>query len=270
VTSEWGLGTAARPPQAVLRMPELAGRVAVVTGGSAGIGRIAAEVFAAAGLRVVLAARGEDRGRAAAAAIRDGGGEARFLPCDVADPAQVERLFDAVVDLEGAVHFAFNNAGVPGDGRLVDLEPEGFDRAFAVNTRGLWLCLRAELRLMSAQGFGSIVNNTSVHGVRTVFPGIGAYVAAKHAAVALTRIAAVEHARDGVRINAVAPGPIDTEMLAASEAAVGGATAWRRLIPSGTIGTSRQVADVALWLFSDASSYVNGQVIGVDGGFLAT
>ncbi|MFF3600376.1 SDR family NAD(P)-dependent oxidoreductase [Kitasatospora indigofera] len=249
--------------------PGPAGRVVVVTGGSTGIGRAAALAFAEAGMRVVLASRRAEQGEDAAAEIKEAGGEAQFLACDVTDPAQVRELFATVRSTHGAVHHAFNNAGVPGDGRLVDLTPEQFDATFAVNTRGLWLCMREELRMMAAQGFGSIVNNTSVHGLRTVFPGIGAYVTSKHAAIALTRIGALEHARDGVRVNAVAPGPIETEMLAASEAAVGGATTWRGLIPSGVIGTPRQVADVVLWLFSEASAYVNGQVVAVDGGFLA-
>ncbi|MFD3333022.1 SDR family NAD(P)-dependent oxidoreductase [Streptomyces sp. NPDC058700] len=249
----------------------LSGKVVVVTGGSTGIGRASAVAFAEAGMRVVLAARSEDLGAEAAHEIRSRGGEAHFVRCDVTLPDEVHDLFARVIERHGRVDCAFNNAGVPGDGRLAELTPETFDRAFAVNARGLWLCMREELRLMSAQGGGgSIVNNTSVHGVRTVFPGIGAYVASKHAAVALTRMAAMEHAREGIRVNAVAPGPVESAMLAASEAAVGGATTWRGLIPSGEIGTARQVADVALWLFSGSSSYVNGQVIGVDGGFLAT
>ncbi|ASU82603.1 SDR family oxidoreductase [Nocardiopsis gilva YIM 90087] len=246
------------------------GQVVVVTGGSAGIGRASAVAFSEAGMRVVIAARNEERGTEVVQEIRAQGGEALFAQCDVTSPHQVRELFTRSVDVFGRVDCAFNNAGIPGDGRLAELEPEDFDHTFAVNTRGLWLCLREELRLMSAQGSGSVVNNTSVHGLRTVFPGIGAYVASKHAAVALTRMAALEHAQEGIRVNAVAPGPIESDMLAASEAAVGGATTWRRLIPSGAIGTPRQVADVALWLFSPSSSYVNGQVIGVDGGFLAT
>ncbi|WP_058043040.1 SDR family NAD(P)-dependent oxidoreductase [Streptomyces roseifaciens] len=244
-------------------------RVVLVTGASAGIGRESAAAFAEAGMTVVLAARNEERGHRAAEEIRAGGGDAQFFRCDITEPDDVRALFARITATYGRLDHAFNNAGVPGDGRLVDVSEEDFDRAFSVNTRGLWLCLREELRLMAEQGHGSIVNNTSVHGLRTVFPGIGAYVASKHAAVALTRVAALEHARDGVRVNALAPGPIETEMLAASEAAVGGATTWRGLIPSGEIGTPRQVADVAMWLFSPASSYVNGQTIGVDGGFLA-
>lgn len=251
-------------------VPEgLKDRVVVVTGASTGIGRAAALAFAEAGMRVVLASRRTEEGERAAAEVAAAGGDARFVACDVTDPERVRQLFATVHAEYGALHHAFNNAGVPGDGRLVDLTPEQFDATFAVNTRGLWLCMREELRLMAAQGFGGIVNNTSVHGLRAVFPGIGAYVTSKHAAVALTRVGALEHARDGVRVNALAPGPIETEMLAASEAAVGGATTWRGLIPSGVIGTPRQVAEAALWLFSDASSYVNGQVIAVDGGFLA-
>jgi NAD(P)-dependent dehydrogenase (short-subunit alcohol dehydrogenase family) len=249
---------------------ELARRVVVVTGGSAGIGRAAAELFAAVGMRVVVGARSKERGQQAVERICRQGGEARFVSCDIAEPLQVQDLFRSAVAAYGAVHYAFNNAGATGSGRLTDVSPEEFDWTFAVNTRGLWLCMREELRLMSAQGFGSIVNNTSVHGLRTVFPSVGTYVASKHAAVALTRAAALEHAADGVRVNAVAPGPIETEMLAASEAAVGAATTWRKLIPSGEIGTPEQVANVALWLLSSASDYVNGQVIGVDGGFLAT
>ncbi|MFJ4654430.1 SDR family NAD(P)-dependent oxidoreductase [Nocardia sp. NPDC088792] len=247
-----------------------ADRTVVVTGGSSGIGRAAAVEFARTGLRVVIAARNEQRGNATVDEIRGAGGEACFLRCDITDPDQVRTLFERALDRYGAVDYAFNNAGIPGDGRLTELSTAAFDEAFAVNTRGLWLCLREELRLMRAQGGGSIVNNTSVHGLRTVFPGIGAYVASKYAAVALTRMAALEHAGEGIRVNAVAPGPIETDMLTASEAAVGGATAWRTRIPSGKIGTPQQVSQVALWLFSEAASYVNGQVIGVDGGFLAT
>jgi NAD(P)-dependent dehydrogenase (short-subunit alcohol dehydrogenase family) len=249
-------------------LPEKA--VVVVTGGSKGIGRASALAFAEAGMRVVVAARSEERGAGTEREIRDRGGEAHFVRCDVTSPADVRALFTRALERYGRVDCAFNNAGIPGDGRLTDLATEDFDRTFAVNARGLWLCMREELRIMSAQGGGSIVNNTSVHGVRTVFPGIGAYVASKQAAVALTRMAALEHAHEGIRVNAVAPGPIESDMLAASEAAVGGATTWRGLIPSGEIGTPRHVADVALWLFSASSSYVNGQVIGVDGGFLAT
>ncbi|MFD3997929.1 SDR family NAD(P)-dependent oxidoreductase [Streptomyces sp. NPDC058548] len=256
--------------KAVDHRGSLEGKVVVVTGGSAGIGRTAAVAFASAGMRVVIAARSEARGAAVASEVKAQGCEAEFVRCDVTIPEQVHSLFARTVDRYGRVDCAFNNAGVASDGRLAELAPEDFDRAFDVNTRGLWLCLREELRLMSAEGGGSIVNNTSVHGIRTVFPGIGAYVASKHAAVALTRVAAVEHARQGVRVNAVAPGPIESDMLAASEAAIGGASTWRGLIPSGAIGTPRQVADVAMWLFSASSSYVNGQVIGVDGGFLAT
>lgn len=255
---------------AIDRSPLRDGSVVLVTGGSAGIGRASAVAFAEAGMRVVIAARDRERGGEVAQEIRERGGTASFIRCDVTSADEVSALFSQALDSYGRIDFAFNNAGVPGDGLLAELAPDDFDRTFAVNTRGLWLCLREELRLMSAQGYGNIVNNTSVHGIRVVFPGIGAYVASKHAAIALTRVAAMEYAGKGIRVNAIAPGPIESDMLAASEVAMGGATKWRGLIPTGEIGTPRQVADVVLWLFSSASSYVNGQVIGVDGGFLAT
>lgn len=243
-------------------------QVVLVTGGSAGIGRQAALTFAAQGMRVVIAARGAERGEQVVREIVARGGAAEFVPTDISDATSVDALFGHIDDEYGRLDHAFNNAGTSGGGALVDLTEADFDRSFAVNTRGLWLCLRAELRRMSSGG--RIVNNISVHGLRTVFPGIGAYVAAKHAAVALTRIAAVEHAHRGIRVNGIAPGPIDTEMLAESEQTVGGATAWKALIPAGRVGTTQEVAEVVLWLLSDAAEYVNGQVIAVDGGFLAS
>lgn len=251
-------------------LPGLAGRVVLVTGGSAGIGLGAAELFAAAGLRVVIAARDVERGESAAAGIRSTGADARFVRVDVTAAASVSALVEAVVADYDRLDFAFNNAGVAHGGGVVDLTEEDFDATFAVNTRGLWLCLKYELAQMRRQGGGAVVNNTSVHGFRTVFPNVAAYTASKHAAVALTRIAALEEAAHGIRVNGVAPGPIDTAMLAESERTVGGATTWKALIPAGRVGQVDEVAGVALWLFSSAASYVNGQVVAVDGGFLAS
>jgi NAD(P)-dependent dehydrogenase (short-subunit alcohol dehydrogenase family) len=253
-----------------MSVPGLAGKVVLVTGGSTGIGLGAAEAFAAAGLRVVLAARATERGEAAAEGIRAKGGEARFVRADITRSDDVRALVRAVVDGYGSLDFAFNNAGAAHGGSIAEVTEDAFDATFAVNSRGLWLCLKYEIIQMRRQGGGAIVNNTSVHGFRTVFGNVAAYIASKHAAVALTRIAAVEEAANGIRVNGVAPGPIDTAMLAESERTVGGATTWKALIPAGRVGKVEEVAGVALWLFSAAASYVNGQIVAVDGGFLAS
>jgi len=247
----------------------LAGKVVLITGGSAGIGLAAAHHFAAAGLRVVIAARRVPEGEAAAAAIAAESGEALFVPTDITREQDVERAGRRCMEVFGSLDFAFNNAGIGRGGRVDNLTEEDFDAVFAVNAKGLWLSMKHELTWMRRQGAGVIVNNVSVHGFRTVFPGVAAYVAAKHAAVALTRVAALENRAAGIRVNGVAPGPIDTKMLRASEDTVGGKKAWLPLIPAGRVGRPEEVASVVLWLFSDSSSYVVGEIVAVDGGFLA-
>jgi NAD(P)-dependent dehydrogenase (short-subunit alcohol dehydrogenase family) len=218
----------------------------------------------------MIAARRPTNGEAAAAAIRASGGEARFVPADVTRPQDAERMVRTCLAEFGGLDFAFNNAGTGRGGRVDNLSEEDFDTVFAVNVKGLWLSMKYELAWMRSRGAGAIVNNVSVHGFRAVFPGVAAYVASKHAAVALTRVAALENSAAGIRVNGVAPGPIDTEMLRSSEATVGGARAWVPLIPAGRVGHPDEVASVALWLFSDSSSYVAGEIVAVDGGFLAS
>ncbi|MGW3464948.1 SDR family NAD(P)-dependent oxidoreductase [Streptomyces olivaceoviridis] len=248
----------------------LADRVVLITGGNAGIGRSTALAAAECGMKAVIAARRAEEGQAVVDEIRERGGEATYVSADVTSAEQVERAVDIAVRAYGRLDCAFNNAGASATGRVADLTEDVFDGAMAVNARGLWLCMKYELHTMTEAGTGSIVNNISVHGYRTVFPGVGAYAASKNAAVALTRSAALEYAESGVRVNGIAPGPIATDMYLNSVTADEGAASWSRLVPAGRVGEPSEVGAVVLFLLSDAASYVNGQVVGIDGGFLAS
>jgi NAD(P)-dependent dehydrogenase (short-subunit alcohol dehydrogenase family) len=244
--------------------------VALVTGATAGIGAATARVLAGHGMRVVLVGRDPARGEQVRRRIAEEGGQAVFLPADLRDGDAVEVAVQRAAEIWGRLDCAFNNAGVLGPGTVAGATTDDFDEAFAVNTRALWLCMRAEIRLMAAAGGGSIVNNLSVHSVRTVFDGIAPYAASKAAALSLTRSAAVETATSGIRVNGIAPGPIDTEMFARSREAWDGDDPWTPLLPMGRIGTTTEVADTVAWLFSADSTYITGNVVAVDGGFLAS
>lgn len=244
--------------------------VVLVTGATSGIGAATAVALGAQGWRVAVHGRDPARGRAVAERVAEVGGTPLVVTADLRDDAAVDAAVDEVVATWGRLDHAFNNAGVLGPGAVADATVESFDTAFAVNTRALWLCMRAEARHMRRAGRGSIVNNLSVHSLRTVFPGVAPYVASKAAALALTRCAAVELAGDGVRVNGVAPGPTDTELFARSRATWDGDDPWTPLLPMGRVATTREVADVVAWLLSPSSAYVTGTVVPVDGGFLAS
>jgi len=252
-------------------MSRLEGRVALVTGGSSGIGLAAALAFAREGSTVVIASRDAQRGEAAALRVRDLGVEAVHVPTDVADPDQVAALVGRCVELFGRLDCAFNNAAIGGPGALTaDISEADFDRTIAVNLRGVWLCMKHEIAQMLQQDGGAIVNMSSVDGL-TGSPYGAAYAASKHGVNGLTRSAAIEYGPAGIRVNAICGGGFATEMLARS---YGHDLAWVEryrwpAIPLGRLGRPEECAEVAVWLCSDAASYVTGLCIPLDGGLLA-
>ena len=247
--------------------PDLAGKVALITGASRGIGAAAARTFAAAGATVVLAARDEHALGAVAQDISASGGRALAVPTDVGDPASVERLVAQTLDAYGRLDAAFNNAG---DGHmptpLADVAVDDFDRAVRVNLRGVFLCMKYEIPAMLESGGGAIVNMSSTAGLRGV-RGIAGYVAGKHAIIGLTKVAALDYATRNIRVNAVAPGPILTDRLAALEER--GRQQVASAVPMGRLGRPEEVAATVAWLLSDHASFISGETIRIDGGRLA-
>lgn len=245
------------------------GRVAMVTGGGSGIGRTTALAFARCGARVIVAGRSVAACEETAHQIRVMGGAALPISCDVSDEQQVAMLCERAAKELGPVDIAFLNAGMTTASSIVEQDAKSFEQVMSVNCTGLMLCLKHLLRPMYERQTGAIVANLSVHAHRSILEGTVAYTASKHAAWAITKLAAIESASHGVRVNAVSPGPVRTEMLIRSAEVSGGIEHWADRLPTKRIGLPNEVADAVLWLCSPSASFVNGAALPVDGGFLA-
>jgi NAD(P)-dependent dehydrogenase (short-subunit alcohol dehydrogenase family) len=249
---------------------ELDGKVGLVTGGTSGIGRETAVLFAKAGAKVVVAGRREAEGHETVELIRAGGGDALFVKADVSKASEVEALVKKTVENFGRLDVAFNNAGIEGVWvPIVRQSEEDWDRTIAINLKGVWLCLKYEIRQMLRQGGGgAIVNMSSVTGL-IGSAGAAAYSASKHGVIGLTKSAALENAKGGIRVNAVCPAVIETPM---AERIFGAPQVHKFALschPIGRFGRPMEVAEAVVWMCSDSASFMTGQSMVLDGGFLA-
>ena len=248
---------------------QLAGKVALVTGAGSGIGRETALAFAREGARVVVADVDAPSGEQTVDQIADTGGEATFVHCDVSRSEQVQSLIQRCVEVYGRLDCAHNNAGIS-RGRAVTAEyaESQWDDVIAINLTGVWLCMKYELRQMLAQGAGSIVNTASIAGLVGIAGNAG-YVASKHGVVGLTRAAAIECAPQGIRVNAVCPGYVDTPLISALTEDPNARASIVARHPLGRLGLPGDVAEAVVWLCSDAASFVTGHTLTIDGGYVA-
>lgn len=243
------------------------GKVALVTGGAAGIGEATAHAFAAQGARVVVSDIDEAGGQAVVDGIRAAGGEAVFFRCNVVSADEVKALMESVIGHYGRLDCAFNNAGIEIEqDKLADGKEEVFDSIMDVNVKGVWQCMKYEIPLMLANGGGAIVNTASVAGLGAA-PKMSIYSASKHAVLGLTRSAAVEYGKKGIRINAVCPAVIDTEMFRRAAALDPRKAEFAAAMhPVGRIGKAEEIASAVLYLCSEGAGFTTGIALPVDGG----
>ena len=249
---------------------ELEGKVGLVTGGTSGIGRETAILFAKAGAKVVVAGRREPEGEETVKLIHAAGGDGLFVKTDVSKASEVDALTQKTVERFGRLDIAFNNAGIEGVWvPIARQSEEDFDQTIGINLKGVWLCLKYEIRQMLRQGGGgAIVNMSSVTGL-VGSSGAAAYSASKHGVIGLTKSAALENAKSGIRVNAICPAVIETPM---AERLFGAPKVHRYVVnshPIGRFGIPTEVAEAVLWMCSDHASFMTGQSLVLDGGFLA-
>lgn len=247
-------------------MPSFEGKVALVTGGSSGIGRIAALRFAQEGAKVVIASRRPEEGNRTVQQIEEGGGEALFVKTDVSQATEVEALVNKTLDAFCSLDCAFNNAGTE---PVAESSEDVWDRTIAINLKGAWLSLKYQVPVMQRQGGGAIVFTSSIAGM-VGMPGTIIYSASKSGVIGMAKAAAIEYANAGIRINVISPGAIDTPM---TDRMFGNSEVFQQqmapLHPIGRVGRPEDIAEVALWLCSDAASFITGQTIIADGGYTA-
>ena len=241
-------------------------KVAIITGGASGIGRSTALAFAAQGAKVVIG--DVQDGTETLELVKKAGGEGIFVKCDVSHENDVKQLVEKTIQVYGRLDFGVNNAGTEGVQTTVqDLTEKDWDRTIDINLKGIWLCMKYEIPYLLKQGKGAIVNTASIAGV-VGFANMAAYVASKHAVVGLTKVAALELAKAGIRVNAICPGVIHTPMV---DRALSPELekVYNAMIPMGRMGKPEEMAETILYLCSDSASYVTGQVMVADGGWVA-
>ena len=251
-------------------MSGIEGQSIIVTGASSGIGRAAAHLFAARGAKLTLADRDAAGGEAVLAAVLAAGGTAQFIATDIADAGQVRAMVDKAVDTYGRLDGAFNNAGIPNIGKRVhELEYADWQRMIDINLSGTFYCIKHEVEAMLKTGGGSIVNTCSVAGLVNV-PNTAEYTAAKHGVAGLTKAAAVDYGKDNIRINAIAPATVNTELFVkACEVNPDLADYCRSVHPIGRFSEPEEQAEAAYWLLTRAASFVTGVIMPIDGGYTA-